>query len=188
MRIAVASAGVLRASISWSRQHLRSSLLAAGSSALLLVGCASDYSQKNSSTPGSKSQVPLPKQALLAPPKEPACSLESSGLKTEESRAERTEGASTIVANLAARERFDESNGLGVLPLTSGTVPQPNRMLVQTDPNASLSQRIKLEYERNCFQRAEIQLREHLLQLQAAIGKTIRSVKRIGRSDPTKAP
>ena len=93
-----------------------------------------------------------------------------------------------MVANLAARERFDESNGLGVLPLTSGTVPQPNRLLVQADPNASLSQRIKLEYERNCFQRAEIRLREQLLQLQAAIGKTIRSVKRIGRSDPSKAP
>lgn len=60
-------------------------------------------------------------------------------------------------------------------------------MPVQSNPNASLSQRIKLEYERNCFQQAEMRLREQLLQLQAAIGKTIRSVKRNERSDSTRA-
>jgi len=184
VRIAVARAGVLGASISWRRQHLWSPLLAVGLSGSLLLGCVADYALQGSSTPSNLPPVPLPKQALLAPPKEPACTLTNSGVSSEDGRAERAERVSTRVAKLATRERSDESNGLGDPPPASGAAPQTNPMLAQTNPPVSLSQQIKLEYERNCFQQAEMRVRARLLQLQAAIGKTMRAVRRIERSHP----
>jgi hypothetical protein len=42
-----------------------------------------------------------------------------------------------------------------------------------------LGQLIKLEYERNCFQRAESQARERLLRLQVAVAKTIKAARRV---------
>ena len=41
--------------------------------------------------------------------------------------------------------------------------------VAQADPNLALSQRIKLEYERDCFRRAEMRIRERLLKLQRAM-------------------
>jgi hypothetical protein len=182
--IAAASAGCLGASIAWGRRRLPSSLLVAASSAVLLVGCVTDYGKPNASTASSTSHVPLPKRALLAPPTQPACMLQTPGL-TEQSQAERAEPGPTLAWALAAQEGSNEPNGSGDWPPTSEAMRR--HMLVQTEPNSSLSQRIRLEYERDCFQRAEIRLRKQLLQLQAAIDKTIRSVKRISR-DPTQAP
>ena len=43
---------------------------------------------------------------------------------------------------------------------------------------SALSQRIKLEYERDCFRRAEMRIRERLLKLQRAVAVTARAVKR----------
>lgn len=184
MRIAAASVDCLGASIAWGRRLLRSSLLAAASSAFVLVGCVTDYGKQNASTASSKSHVPLPKHALLAPPTQPACTLQTPGL-TEQSQGERAELGPTIAGALAAQEGSNEPNGSGDWPLTSEVMRR--HMLVQAEPNSSLSQRIRLEFERDCFQRAEIRLRKQLLQLQAAIEKTIRSVKRSSR-DPTPAP
>jgi hypothetical protein len=188
VRIDIASAGVLGAFISWGRRHLRPSLFAAASGALMLVGCASDYDKPSSSVQSSKSRVPLPKHALLAPPPESTCLLKTSALNNGQSSAKTAEPA-VIIGSLAAHDRFDDISG-GSLdwPPAFGAERQPNHMLVQTDPTFSLSQRIRLEYERNCFQQAEIRLRAQLLQLQAAIDKTIRSVKRIEKSAPPKAP
>jgi hypothetical protein len=53
-----------------------------------------------------------------------------------------------------------------------GAAPQPSTHL--------LGQVIKLEYERNCFERAEWRVRSRLLRLQAAVAKTISAVKRVG--------
>ena len=55
-------------------------------------------------------------------------------------------------------------------------LPRPSRgcrtaKLAQADPNLALSQRIKLEYERDCFRRAEIRIRERLLKLQRAVSR-----------------
>ena len=59
---------------------------------------------------------------------------------------------------------------------------EPNRKQGQGDTNAALGLRIRLEYERDCFRRAELQTRDRLHRLQAAVGKTIKTVKRIGRN------
>jgi hypothetical protein len=56
--------------------------------------------------------------------------------------------------------------------------------VAQADPNLALSQRIKLEYERDCFRRAEIRIRERLLQLQRAVAVTARAVKRAEQDRP----
>jgi hypothetical protein len=52
----------------------------------------------------------------------------------------------------------------------------------QTDPDAVL--RAKLDYERQCYRHAEMILRDRLLELQAAVGET---VKALSRSDPPAA-
>ena len=178
MRIAVASADVLGASISWNRRRPLSLLLAVSLSGSLLLGCVADYTQQGSSTPSNPPPIPLPKQALLAPPKEPACTLKNSGVSSEDGQAERAEHVSTRVANLATRGHSDEPKGLSVPPPASGAARQTIPMLAQTNPPVCLSQQIKLEYERNCFQQAEMRVRARLLQLQAAIGKTMKAVKR----------
>jgi hypothetical protein len=129
----------LRASILWCRWQGRPALLAVGAGALLLAGC---QAPQGDAAPDFGSQVPLPKRALLAPPKEPGCTLDGPG----------------------------------------GARPPDDRQA--TAPGTSLSERIRLEHERNCYQQAELRLRRQLLQLQAAIGRTIASIKRIGRGEP----
>ena len=59
---------------------------------------------------------------------------------------------------------------------------QSDSAVAQADPNLALSQRIKLEYERDCFRRAEIRIRERLLKLQQAVAVTARAVKRAEQS------
>jgi hypothetical protein len=64
----------------------------------------------------------------------------------------------------------------------SRTASQPNRTLVQPGPGSSLAEGIRLEYERNCFQRAEVRVRDRLLRLQKAVRKTIRAIRSTERS------
>jgi len=59
---------------------------------------------------------------------------------------------------------------------------EPNRKQGQGNTNAALGLRIRLEYERDCFRRAEMQTRDRLHRLQASVGKTIKTVKRIERN------
>jgi hypothetical protein len=47
-----------------------------------------------------------------------------------------------------------------------------------------LSLRIRLEYERDCFRRAEMRTRERLLQLQRAVDATAKAVRRAEQSRP----
>jgi hypothetical protein len=123
--------------------------------AFLLLGCAAEYSQQDSSTRSAKVVIPLPERALLQPQGEPGCELK----------------ASQEVGGEGAEQRQPP-----VPP--SGS----NRRQGQVDSNAALGLRIKLEYERDCFQRAEMQARDRLHRLQAAVGKTIKTVKRIERN------
>jgi hypothetical protein len=53
----------------------------------------------------------------------------------------------------------------------------------QSPADAALSQRVRLEFERNCFQQAEKRARTQLLRLQGAVGKTIRSLDRTKPSE-----
>lgn len=132
------------------------SVLLASVSAFLLSGCAAEYSHENGNPRSTRVAIPLPDRVLLQPQGEPGCELKS------------------------LQEEGGEGAERGKLP------PQPpveaNRKLGQVDTNAALGLRIRLEYERDCFRRAEMQARDRLHRLQAAVGKTIKTVKRIERN------
>jgi hypothetical protein len=56
--------------------------------------------------------------------------------------------------------------------------PPPSPTRAQADPSPAVALRMKLDYERECYRRAEIILRDRLRQLQAAVGETIEAVNR----------
>ena len=113
--------------------------------------------------------IPLPKRALLEPQPEPGCTTEALGAGDE---LHQSQLRRTMLASLAAAS-LDRSGQSGAT-----TTVQSDSTLAQTDPNLGLSLRIKLEYERDCFRRAEMRARERLLQLQKAVGATAKAVKR----------
>jgi hypothetical protein len=166
MRIATANASILRATFSWGRRHFRLPFMA-GLTGCVLLGCAADYGQQGNDRPSERA-FPLPNRALLASQPEPGCLLKTSNLT---GRKDRTD-LSTRVADLATGVRSDVPTA-GPLGTTT-----PERKLVQTNPDASLAERIKLEYERDCLQRAETRAREKLSRLQSAVRKTIRAIRR----------
>lgn len=156
--VSVAAVGSIAAR---RNRHLRSPLLAAGMCALLLSGCAAEHSHGDGARP-ARVRVPRPAQALLAAPKEPACAQS------------RPEGA--------ARAK-DEKGAVAERP--AGRT-EPGSTQGQAD--GALSQRIRLEFERNCFQQAEMRARTQLLRLQAAVGKTIRSLDRMKAGEAAGEP
>jgi hypothetical protein len=119
--------------------------------------------------PAGLAHIPLPKRALLEPLPEPGCTTEASGSGDE---LHQSQLRRTLLASLAAAS-LDRSG-----QLAAGTTVQSDSTLAQTDPNLGLSLRIKLEYERDCFRRAEMRTRERLLQLQKAVGATAKAVRR----------
>jgi hypothetical protein len=165
MRITIANASILRATFSWSRPHFRLPFVV-GLTGCVLLGCATDYGQQGDGR-SSKRAFPLPNQALLASQPEPACLLKTSNLTRRKDRTD----LPTKVADLATGVRSD-------IPTAgpSGTTT-PERRLAQTNPDASLAERIKLEYERDCLQRAETRVREKLSRLQSEVRKTIRAIR-----------
>src|SRR5262245_19341589 len=104
------------------------------------------------STPGSEAitSIPLPDQPLLVSPPEFNC--ESDATSRDE----------TVKA-------FDRIAGTDDRPSES---PTP----AQADPDAAL--RAKLDYELQCYRRAEKILRGDLLELQALVGATVKAVNR----------
>lgn len=127
-------------------------LFIAGLGGCALLGCAHDYRHVKS-TPSARSSIPLPSEALLSPQPEPGCSLKRT----------------------ATDEHPDKSPGSRPSPTGPEPAPQPSRPPL-------LGQLVKLEYERNCFQRAEWRARNRLRQLQAAVAKTIKAAKGISQS------
>jgi hypothetical protein len=75
-----------------------------------------------------------------------------------------------------------EEGGEGAEQTPPAPPSESNRKLGQVDSNVALGLRIRLEYERDCYRRAEIQARDRLHRLQAAVGKTIKTVKRVERN------
>jgi hypothetical protein len=169
----VASASVPHATFFRSCLHLRWPLVA-GLSGWVLFGCAAEYGEQGSSKPRNQT-LPLPSKAMLTPPLDPGCALKSSDLSGRKDQPHRIR---TRVANLAGTERPDAAIVSGSPPSESGIASQPKQPIVQTDPNASLATRIKLEYERDCFQRAEARMRERLLKLQAEVRRTVAASRR----------
>jgi len=182
VRTTAASAGLLNATFAWSRRHLRLPFVA-GLSGCVLLGCAAEYSQQSNSTP-TKPAIPLPNQALLTPQPEPGCTLKTSELDSDKGQVPGEEHKPARVANLAAGERSSTAMTSDGAPSVPGTAARPNPALVQTNPDASLAERVKLEYERDCLRRAEARVREKLAQLQSAVRKTARAVRRTASNAP----
>jgi hypothetical protein len=147
-------------------------LLAAGWIGLLLMGCVPEYHQQVKTVSGFKSSMRLPRPALLNPEPQPDCGYKEGEVGNRERAAEKAPAP----ADVATSEPQRTSVGDGSPPV-SGAASQP-RLDSQNEPSASLAQRVRLEYERNCFQRAEMRVRERLLQLQAWVGHTMRGVRR----------
>ena len=59
--------------------------------------------------------------------------------------------------------------------------PQPRPTPTEADRGADAALRIKLDYERQCYQHAEMILRDRLRRLQAAVGETIKAADRSER-------
>jgi hypothetical protein len=55
------------------------------------------------------------------------------------------------------------------------TAPDAAKGAEQSDPKASLALRIKLEYERECYRKAEMRVRDRLKRLQASMAEIIRA-------------
>src|SRR5262249_15338515 len=96
--------------------------------------------------------------------------------RDREGKAER---ASTRIAHVDERSRAPAK--ISDVPQV-GNASQPIGTLVQTEPDASLAARIRLEYERDCFRRAEARMRERLERLQCAVRRTVRAARRIEQS------
>jgi hypothetical protein len=52
-----------------------------------------------------------------------------------------------------------------------------------TNANADLALRIKLEYERECYRKAEMRVRDRFKRLRAATSETVSAVRRIEQGD-----
>jgi hypothetical protein len=53
----------------------------------------------------------------------------------------------------------------------------------QSDPKVGLALRIKLEYEKECYRKAEVRVRDRLKRLQASTAELIRAEKRFEQND-----
>jgi hypothetical protein len=177
VRSLVPSAWPAGASSLGKRGHYRlaAAIFIAGLAVCALSSC-SKYDMVAYSGPA---RIPLPKRTLLEPPPEPNCMTEAARPGGYGSNLPGLEHHRTAIAGLAAAGMTDTLDAPATAtPLQSGS------MLAQTDPNLGLSLRIRLEYERDCYRRAEIRARERLLQLQRAVSRTAKAVKRTEQSAP----
>jgi hypothetical protein len=125
-------------------------------------GCASDFDDyvydapRKASTTSQRSaaarlKVPLPDRALLEPQAAPDCE--------EQSIQQRADKERQRVARRSDSEQVNRSDE------------------ATADPNAELTLRIKLEYERECYRQAEARVRDRLKQLQSSTTQTIYAIK-----------
>jgi hypothetical protein len=174
VRTLVPSAGLAGAPSFGKRAPYR--LAAAISVAALAVCALSSCSKYDMAAYSGPARIPLPKRALLEPPPEPNCTTEASRPGGYGGNLPAPEHHRTMIASLAAAGHPDT--------LDAPATATPGSTLAQADPNLGLSLRIRLEYERDCFRRAEIRTRERMLQLQRAVSRTAKAVKRTEQSAP----
>ena len=159
------------------RLGLASSVFVAGMSGFALFGCARESNGRIFGAPGFKQvRVPLPQQALLKPQPKPMCTLETSSALPH-GQVQLPRGEQTRVASLVMDGNIDRS-----ISSRSAAASRPVGIPVQAD--LSLAQRVKLEYERDCFSRAEARVRQRLLRLQVATGAMVKAVKRAEQVGP----
>jgi hypothetical protein len=141
--------------------------------AICAAGCAltscSKYETFDARYTGPQ-PIPLPKRALLERAPEPKCAAVPSA----------SDGRAGQLPELQRRWADLGAAGASDLQDSWTLAASQSEVLAQAGSNAELSQRIKLEYERDCFRRAEARTREKLLELQKAVGATVRAVKRAG--------
>jgi hypothetical protein len=178
VRFAAAEVGTSVESPRRGRRTLRLAACLASMGGSLLLGCAAEHGQHDSSSRSVKSAIPMPERALLQPQREPGCEAKTSRLQGGEGAAQGRKPEPTRVANLTREEQSVRSDGQ---PPALPPAPQSNRRVGQAEPNATLGLRIRLEYERDCFRRAEGKVRDRLQRLQAAVGKTMKAVRRMER-------
>ena len=159
------------------RLRLAKSVFVVGLSGCALFGCAREYNVRVFGAPGFKQvRVPLPQQALLKPQPTPKCTLETSSALPQ-GQAQPSHGEQTRVASLVMDGNVDRS-------ISSRSAAASNPVGIPVQTGLSLSQRVKLEYERDCFSRAEAQVRQRLLRLQVATGAMVKAIKRAEQVGP----
>jgi hypothetical protein len=89
------------------------------------------------------------------------------------------------------RPHGDAGDGPATMDRLSRLVPLPSPALLspqaapscpplaRKDNDPSLTQRMMLEFERECYRRAEIEVRDRLRRLQGSVAGTIRAIKRL---------
>ena len=162
------------ASFFGSRGHWRfvASVLVGGLSGCTLFGCAREFSdESHRELAAGQTRIPLPRPALLERQRDPGCTSETSGLDLRELQPRKSSHAPTRLAN-----HSNMSIARSDVPAAPIVSTPDNNTLAQVD--ATLAQRIKLEYERDCFRRAEARVRERLRKLQVAVGATVKAVRR----------
>ena len=159
--------------------RLASSVFVVSLSGCALFGCAREDNGRIFGAPGFKQvRVPLPQQALLEPQRKPMCTLEtSSPLPHGPDRVQPPRGEQTRVASLVMDRNADRS-------ISSRSAASSNPVGISVQSGLSLSQRVKLEHERDCFSRAEAQVRHRLLRLQVATGAMVKAIKRAEQLGP----
>jgi len=140
-------------------------VVAAGLAALALPACvpmyhdagyivAAEASRRPRTRP--KANVPVPKTALLTPQKPPDCGE-----------------AETSDSEVAAADPKRTGNGTtGGQALATDVTP--NAGAEPANRNAVMAMRIQLEYERECYRKAEERVRARLQELQGSVKETIK--------------
>jgi hypothetical protein len=168
----MAGARVFQTSVHW---RLAAAISVAALGATLLASCSKYEVVGMYPEP---ERIPLPKQALLQPEPAPACTAEASAPETLggdlRPSALRHARAAMLAVGATDAPRMP----------TTAVSGQSDSAVAQADPNLSLAQRIKLEYERDCFRRAEMRTRERLLKLQQAVAVTAKAVRRAEQDRP----
>jgi len=150
---------------------VRAWVVAVGLAALALPACvpvyydagyieAAEASKRPRTRPKANvpAPVPVPKAALLTPQKPPDCGE-----------------AMTSDSDVAAAD--PKRTGTGTTGgQASATDVTPNAGVEPADRNAVMAMRIQLEYERECYRKAEERVRARLQELQGSVTETIKSV------------
>src|SRR5262249_37353352 len=149
-----------------------------------LVGCASEQAGPSGPQPRSRPAIPLPHRALLTPPTEPGCGLKPSPAPGPSAAPAVERSAHPSAAGGAPPARSAEPWAFaGAAPPAPAAPGAGGGDLAPSDPSG-LAARIRLEYERACYEHAERDARAHLKRLQVAIARTMRAIRRLERDGP----
>jgi hypothetical protein len=114
--------------------------------------------------------------ARRLPPSKPRLSLPQPELLKAQSPPDCQEAKTADLQPTARDHQGAPRNALA--QQASAAESQPSLGAEPPDRNAELAQRIKLEYERECYRLAEMRARDRLRQLQGSVGEALKSINR----------